>query len=63
VAPEQSALVAHWTQTFFAHAGVEVPAQSALLAHCTHCCVAGSQTLWDVGQSAAVAQPTQAPVV
>ena len=31
--------------------------------HSTHCWVAGSQTLCDVGQSADVLQPTQAPVL
>lgn len=45
------------------HAGVDVPAQSARLVHCTHRCVVGSQMPWDVGQSAAVLQPTQAPVL
>jgi hypothetical protein len=63
VAPEQSVLVAQATQRFCAHAGVELPAQSARLTHCTHCCEAGSQRLCDVGQSADELQPTQAPVL
>jgi hypothetical protein len=63
VAPEQSALVAQETQRFRTQAGVEVPAQSARVAHCTHCSVVGSQMLCDVGQLADVMQPTQAPVL
>jgi hypothetical protein len=63
VAPEQSASLAHITQRLCTHAGVEVPAQSERLLHCTHCCVVGSQILWDVGQFAAEMQPTHAPVV
>ena len=58
----QSELLTHCTHMFFKQAGVDVPAQSALLPHCTHCRVVGSQTLCEAGQSAAVAQPTQAPV-
>jgi hypothetical protein len=55
-------LVAHSAQRFCTHAGVEVPAQSALTAHCTHFRVVGSQTLCEVGQSAAEKQPTHASV-
>jgi hypothetical protein len=62
VAPEQSASLAHITQRFRTQAGVDVPTQSALLLHCTHCWVVGSQMLWEVGQLAAVMQPTHAPV-
>jgi hypothetical protein len=62
VAPEQSAFVPHCSQWFFTHAGVEVPAQSSLVTHSTHCCVAGSQKLCVVGQSVAVMHPTHAPL-
>jgi hypothetical protein len=61
--PVQSALLPHWTQAFFTHTGVEVPAQSSLVVHCTHCCDPGSQMLSEVGQSLEPTQPTQAPLL
>jgi hypothetical protein len=63
VVPEQSASVAHATHWSWLHAGVDVPAQSALLEHPTHCAVAGSQILRELGQSAPELQPTHAPVL
>jgi len=62
VVPEQSLFVAHWTHRLRVQTGVDVPAQSAPLVHCTHCCIAGSQNFCDVGQSADVLHPTHAPV-
>jgi hypothetical protein len=62
----QSGLVRQVTHVLFAVSqnGCDVPAQSPLVVHTTHCCVVGSQTRLAAGQSVPpIRQPTHAPEV
>jgi len=58
----QSLFAVHCTHALRKQRGAPA-GQSAFAAHCTHCCVVGSQIFALTGQSAAVLQPTHAPVL